>query len=179
MKEKTCKKCGKLGHNVRTCGKERVVYEPQFKRQCQKCGNLGHNARTCGKVPHPEQEQVSERKTLVEIGRDLLEQEAVKAPRIPVDGTKPQKGLWLVNPDKKRCAGLIAYVKKSGKVVWRDFYGVFVDSSQASIIGSGYKYLEDKPTGDDWVYLNLGGWDKNPNMREAIIPLEELNTLDT
>lgn len=175
MSQKTCKKCGKLGHNARTCGKVRVIKVPQFKRRCHKCGNLGHNARTCGKVPHAEApDETTERKTLVEKGREILEQEAVKAPRVPIDGTKPQKGLWLVNPTTKRCAGIIAYVRKAGDIVWRDFYGVFVESNQATVATAGYKYAEEKPIGDDWVYLHLGGWEKSPKMREAVFPTDTL-----
>jgi len=45
-----CGKCGKSGHNARTCGKSG---KPTVKRArarqntCGKCGGKGHNARTC------------------------------------------------------------------------------------------------------------------------------------
>ena len=44
---KRCKKCGKLGHNSRTCGKERVEKKKKGVRICSNCGEEGHNVRTC------------------------------------------------------------------------------------------------------------------------------------
>jgi len=43
---KRCKKCGKLGHNSRTCGKEKVK-KKRGVRICSNCGSEGHNIRTC------------------------------------------------------------------------------------------------------------------------------------
>ena len=54
----TCAKCGKAGHNSRTCTsskKPKVKKVPKLKRitrnknKCGKCGDYGHNARTCVK----------------------------------------------------------------------------------------------------------------------------------
>lgn len=164
---RTCKKCGKPGHFAKTCGKEKVILTPKGTRQCGKCMSYGHNARTCGQ---PRAAVLPPPKTMTEIGHEIL---TAKAPRIPIDGTKPQKGLWIVNPDRKRCAGLISYVKRTGEVVWRDFYGVFTESSQRTFSESGYKYAEDKPVGEDWRYLQLSGWETNSELRNSISTMPE------
>lgn len=45
---KRCKKCGKLGHNSRTCGKEKnKIVKKKGVRICSHCGLEGHNVRTC------------------------------------------------------------------------------------------------------------------------------------
>ena len=45
---KRCKKCGKLGHNSRTCGKEgNKTIKKKGVRICSHCGGEGHNVRTC------------------------------------------------------------------------------------------------------------------------------------
>lgn len=45
--QRVCGKCGKPGHNARTCGTERAVKPAKGTRKCSKCGEVGHNARTC------------------------------------------------------------------------------------------------------------------------------------
>lgn len=165
MAQKTCQKCGKLGHNARTCGKEKVAYQPTFQRQCGICQGFGHNARTCTGTP---QVETVKRDTLLEVGRQLLAQEAVKVERIEVDGVTPQRGLWLVNTEKKRCAGLISMVRKSGEIVWKDFDGTLIESAQTRLVDSGYKYLADKPVGSEWSYLHLCAWSESPIMRETL-----------
>lgn len=151
-----CKKCGQQGHNSRTCGKEGKI-NPVVKgtRQCRKCGNCGHNIRTCKN----QAEYVPEKY------RILQEIKGPKVDRIPVDGVIPQKGLWMVNPERNRVAGRIMYVKRNGCIVWHDFEGIFVESKQKDIVDSGYKYLSEFPTGDEWRYLRLGGWEKNSTLR--------------
>ena len=48
---KRCKKCGKLGHNSRTCGRKLIKKEKTRKPTvCSICGLEGHNSRTCTKV---------------------------------------------------------------------------------------------------------------------------------
>lgn len=45
-----CGKCGKTGHNARTCGKGPKVKRskaPGRQKTCGKCGQKGHNRRTC------------------------------------------------------------------------------------------------------------------------------------
>ena len=52
-----CGKCGKTGHNKRTCGRASKTHRPKatgrphaaigIKRKCKKCGKLGHMAKTC------------------------------------------------------------------------------------------------------------------------------------
>lgn len=168
---RACSKCGQLGHNVKTCGKVKVVKEPSFQRKCTKCQGFGHNSRTClGK-------EANERKTLLDKGLEILAQQNKKAERIEVDGVTPHRGLWLVNEKKKRCAGLISIIKKSGNIVWKDFDGVLVNSTQERIISAGYKYLFDKPEGEDWTYLHLGVWESNPNTRQIIPESEQLNAI--
>jgi hypothetical protein len=52
-----CGKCGKLGHNARTCKGEEVAKKPSTKsriprkhrKKCSICGTFDHNARTCEK----------------------------------------------------------------------------------------------------------------------------------
>ena len=43
---KSCGKCGKLGHNSRTCGRKLTV-KVSGHRVCSNCGIAGHNIRTC------------------------------------------------------------------------------------------------------------------------------------
>ena len=48
---KRCKKCGQLGHNSRTCGKERCkIIKKKGVRICSHCGGEGHNVRTCPEI---------------------------------------------------------------------------------------------------------------------------------
>ena len=52
-----CGKCGKTGHNKRTCGRASKTHRVKpswmphaaigIKRKCKKCGKLGHMAKTC------------------------------------------------------------------------------------------------------------------------------------
>lgn len=46
-----CSRCGKRGHNVRSCPKSGKAW---FRQRCSRCGEYGHNARTC---PHTERVQ--------------------------------------------------------------------------------------------------------------------------
>ena len=43
-----CSKCGKDGHNSRTCGKTKIKTKSK-PRICTNCGKEGHNKRTCSK----------------------------------------------------------------------------------------------------------------------------------
>ena len=49
-----CGKCGKTGHNNRTCGRASKTGRPHaaigIKRKCKKCGQMGHMAKTCDGV---------------------------------------------------------------------------------------------------------------------------------
>ena len=49
---KRCSKCNGLGHNSRTCGKQKkeVPKKRSGKRICGHCGIEGHNKRTCPKI---------------------------------------------------------------------------------------------------------------------------------
>ena len=166
---KVCSKCKQAGHNAATCGKERIVKPPPtFQRQCQQCLGYGHKKRTClGQAGKPDN---STRKSLVDIGREILAEQKKKVERIEVDGITPATGLWLVNPTRKRCAGMISRVKRTGEILWHDFYGMNAYSKQKDLINDGYKYLADMPSGEDWSYLHLGEWNNNSTMRQ---PLEE------
>ena len=46
--QRVCGKCGKAGHNARTCGTESTTKPVNGgSRTCRKCGEKGHNSRTC------------------------------------------------------------------------------------------------------------------------------------
>jgi hypothetical protein len=57
-----CGKCGKTGHNKRTCGRASKTHRPKATglplgrqrrsslRKCKKCGQMGHMAKTCDGV---------------------------------------------------------------------------------------------------------------------------------
>ena len=55
-----CGKCGKTGHNKRTCGRVSKTHRVKatgrphaaigIKRKCKKCGQMGHMAKTCDGV---------------------------------------------------------------------------------------------------------------------------------
>lgn len=52
MAKRRCGKCGKTGHNSRTC-KKNPVLKTAKRRTCGKCGNIGHNSRTCRSTATP------------------------------------------------------------------------------------------------------------------------------
>lgn len=46
--KRKCGKCGKSGHNARTCGKvDNQPVKVKGKKICGHCGGVGHNKRTC------------------------------------------------------------------------------------------------------------------------------------
>lgn len=52
-----CGKCGKPGHNSRSCGKkktEKRTRKPRKTYTCSICGGSGHNKKTCSNPPNPE-----------------------------------------------------------------------------------------------------------------------------
>jgi len=120
-------------------------------RKCSNCGEAGHYKKTCKK--DQSQEEKSERKTLKEIGREILKTNQVKVARQPDDtGTIPVRGLWLVHPIKKRVLGKIAKVKKNGNVVWVGIYGAHVETNQGAIIDEGYQFIELEPFHLGWKH---------------------------
>lgn len=46
-KARICRKCGKPGHNARTCGSAKAVAKTKSLKQCSFCAEFGHNKRTC------------------------------------------------------------------------------------------------------------------------------------
>ncbi len=111
------------------------------QRICSKCKKSGHNTRTCpGIVP---------------VGHQILIDEKKKAPRGEINGIKPKKGIWIINRDKKKIAGQIDFVKKSGIIVWRSIsVNALVESTQETLKGAGYEYSEEMPQGDGWINVN-------------------------
>jgi hypothetical protein len=108
------------------------------------------------------------RKSLLQAGREIRERESAKIPRQAIDGVVPKRGLWLVNTNRRRVAGVISHIRKTGAVVWRDHEGVFVDSSQESIMRSGYKYLADlSQEKEGWMYLHGGTWESSNTMKQV------------
>lgn len=115
---------------------------------CKNCGKQGHYQKKCpnkSTTPAPENKDLGqgERKTLKEIGREILEQQNQKVEREPdVLGTIPVKGLWIVNIKRRRVAGKISQIKKDGMILWTDAYGGFCETSPIVIKDAGYCYLE-------------------------------------
>jgi hypothetical protein len=168
---RVCGKCKQPAtHNKKTCGKPSIKKEPSFRRQCSRCQGWAHNVRTCQNQLGKPVDSV--RKTLADKGREILTEQNKKVERVAVDGVTPATGLWLVNPARKRCAGLISRVKRTGEILWHDFYGMNAYSKQKDLINDGYKYIADMPSGEDWAYLHLGEWNNDSTMRQ---PLEEPN----
>lgn len=113
---------------------------------CKCCGKQGHYQKKCPNKLSPAPENNSgqgERKTLKDIGREILEQQNQVVERTPDDlGTIPKTGLWLVNVDRKRVAGKISQVKKDGTILWSDCWATLIESDPKTILAAGYKYLE-------------------------------------
>lgn len=109
---------------------------------CKKCKLSGHNSATCKATAQTTNEESSGR-SLKEIGRAILEKEEQKVPREPdLVGTIPEKGLWLINPVRKRIAGKISQIKKNGDILWIDAYGCFIETPPETIKEGGYLYLD-------------------------------------
>lgn len=104
-------------------------------RQCGNCGQTGHNVRTCKK-----QRQ-----------EDYLSSLPQEVDREAINGVKPKRGLWIVNPERQRIAGKILYVRKSGQVVYENKLGAHVESEQDTIERSGYQYVELEPKMLAWA----------------------------
>lgn len=140
-------------------------------RHCRKCNLSGHNSATCKYVPCE-----SQPKSLKEIGREILQQDSIKAPRIEIDGLTPRRGLFIINATKKRCAGKILRIKKNGNVLWQTFHGVIVESKQSVLIAEHYKYSVDIPKEKDYTYLQLGEWTNDSTMKNVDEPLNPCET---
>lgn len=116
-------------------------------RVCSNCNKPGHYKPRCPNKlsPAPENNisEQGERKTLKDIGREILEQQNQVFERIPDDfGTIPKTGLWLINLERKRIAGKISQIKKDGTILWSDCYSTLIESDPKMILEAGYKYLE-------------------------------------
>ena len=120
-------------------------------RVCSICRTSGHNKQTCKSEiakQHLEdfEKEQSKRKTLSEVGREIIAQENKVVDREPDDlGTLPQKGLWIVSLDRKRIAGKISQVKKDGTILWVDIYNCLIESSPQTIKKANYKFVELEP----------------------------------
>lgn len=112
---------------------------------CKRCGQNGHYQKCCpnNDLSTLNLEKVDTGKSIRDIGRAILEKENAVVERVPDDlGTVPQKGLWLVNVDRKRVAGKISQVKKTGEILWSDCYSALIESDPKMILAAGYRYLE-------------------------------------
>jgi len=156
-----CGNCKQPGHYTSTCPqREKVEVAHAFlskqkqKRQnkCGKCGRLGHNIRNCTLESSEQPREDNFRKTLKDIGREILEQQQKKIGKIDIDGVQPKKGLWVVNPLTKRVAGKISRIKKNGLLVIDKGKDCTFNTTQEAIIRSGYKYYQNKPQGEGWSW---------------------------
>ena len=56
-----CKRCGKEGHNSRTCSQvKKVITKKKRKYVCKLCGGQGHSKKTCRKRSNETIPQVTE-----------------------------------------------------------------------------------------------------------------------
>ena len=115
---------------------------------CKNCGKDGHYAKTCSNndLSTLEPEKVETGRSLREIGQKILKQENTVVERAPdALGTVPAKGLWLVNLDRKRIAGKISQVKKTGEILWIDHWNCLIESSPETIKAGGYLFIDLEP----------------------------------
>lgn len=118
-------------------------------RHCRNCRKEGHYAKRCpgNSVPDPENINLEQsKKTLKEIGREILALENKKIDREPDEvGTLPRTGLWIVNLNKKRIAGKISQVKKDGSILWRGFYGDLNETPSEVFREAKYLFIDLEP----------------------------------
>lgn len=112
-------------------------------RHCKTCGNSGHNSRTCGRVKtenpvettQPQPETPTEALVANLDGHRTIAQYA-----------EPKRGLWVVNPSRKRVAGKILYVKADNKTfVYVDGYTAHHESIVDKVQAAGYQFVELEP----------------------------------
>jgi hypothetical protein len=100
----------------------------------------------------------TEESSLAQEGREILTQQKLRH-RAFVNGVRAQKGHWIVNSERKRVAGQVLYVKRSGVIVWRDNAGFedFTIKSEPSVLErAGYELRVNCPDGSDWSFLSHG-----------------------
>lgn len=115
-------------------------------RKCGICGKSGHNARTC---KHKRgQEEIPARHQI------LFDSQKKKNRRdLEINGIVPKRGLWLINRNKRKIAGKVKFVRKSGIIVWEDGGGMLVDSTHDTIVSSGYEFSYNKPVDEGWKII--------------------------
>ena len=65
--EMVCKRCGKQGHNSRTCSEvKRVITKKKRKYVCKLCGEEGHSKKTCRKRSRRNEEMKAELKCVLD-----------------------------------------------------------------------------------------------------------------
>lgn len=132
-------------------------------RHCGNCGQAGHYKSTCKNSKTEEVSTSSSARTLQEKGREILAEKRRKNKAL-VGERKAERGLWIVNPERKRIAGQIARVKRSGVIVWREKEHILdieyftVKSKPETLERSGYILSDKCPQDIEWSFLDHGAW---------------------
>ena len=163
---KRCKKCGELGHNSRTCGREKkpVVAGVKGKRTCKNCGKTGHNTRTCPLI-HGERVVVEKKPSnricsiCGEMGhnsRTCLKKK-VKDTVVVVEKRMMRTRfndeddyLGYLGLDYKTALGDICKYPIIIRIVYYCDYDLFIELSKNSI-DKYYLYVRDKQYVDLWI----------------------------
>lgn len=125
-------------------------------RKCTNCQVAGHYAKCCPqtkKEESPKEVEVHERKTLKEIGREILAKEkdkTIQEREADLLGTIPEKGKWIVQPKKKIVRGKILNIKKNGNILYMDRFGAYIETAQKIFINEKYCYVDLEPQMLDW-----------------------------
>jgi len=142
---RVCSICQKPNHNAATCGKPpKVKPVPNGTRKCGRCNQTGHDIRRCS----VNLEEIPE-------GHRLLLEQKQKVDRIPdKNGVEPHKGLWVVSYSRKKIAGKIIQVKKTGEIVWENMRGAYITSQPSTFKDSDYVYCDLEPNMLKWEVIN-------------------------
>jgi hypothetical protein len=113
-------------------------------KTCSQCGRTGHTRQTCKTELNPGIEiDTSAINKDRELGHKLLKESKQKVEREEIDGLVPATGLWIVNHSRKKIAGKICYVKRTGEVVWKSALGATTATPQEVFKKEEYSYLEN------------------------------------
>jgi len=82
-----------------------------------------------------------------EHGHELLEKERTRVECETVGGVKPARGLWVFHPEKRKLAGRITMVRRTGAIVLRNYFGALFETTGDKLDTNGYTLAEQLPEG--------------------------------